>query len=86
MDGKSRLDEGGLHYEEHPSLSSVVAERRFLRNYTFCILGSVHDAERVVRDTYVRWYLLSEGERERETPDTWLLLVASRLCLERLPR
>jgi RNA polymerase sigma-70 factor (ECF subfamily) len=74
---------GELGYRDYPTEPEVLAERRFLRNYSFCLLGSADAAEEVVRETYTRWYLLSETQRAAEAPDAWLLLVASRLCIGR---
>ena len=51
-------------------------------NLAFRMLGSAHDAEDVVQQTYVRWYQLGHDDREAiERPQAWLTTVASRLCL-----
>ena len=83
MNAEYRAGRGELGYRESPTEPQVLAERRFLRNYSFCLLGSADAAEEVVRETYTRWYLLSEKQRAAEAPDAWLLLVASRLCIGR---
>lgn len=59
------------------------AERRGLLALAFRLLGTVADAEDAVQETYVRWYRLSEAEREAiANPAAWLTRVAGRVCLD----
>ncbi|GAB2825538.1 RNA polymerase sigma factor SigJ [Actinocorallia aurea] len=61
----------------------VAEERRGLLDLGYRMLGSVHDAEDVVQETYARWYAMEESEREAiERPVAWLTRVASRICLD----
>ncbi|MBZ2195242.1 RNA polymerase sigma factor SigJ [Ruania sp. N2-46] len=46
------------------------------------MLGTMAEAEDAVQETYVRWYRLSQEERDViEVPAAWLTRVASRVCL-----
>jgi RNA polymerase sigma factor (sigma-70 family) len=74
--GHDRLD---------PSLSAIMGERRRLTNLAYRLLGSLADAEDVVQETYLRWYAMSQPQREAiESPSGWLTRVASRICLDLL--
>lgn len=67
------------------SLSTIFKERRILLNLAFRMLGSSYDAEDVVQETYTRWYALSEEtQRNIKSPTSWLVRVASRICLDQL--
>lgn len=58
-------------------------ERRNLLALAYRMLGTVADAEDAVQETYVRWYRLSEGERDKIiNPAAWLTRVAGRICLD----
>src|SRR5664279_3047876 len=47
------------------------------------MLGTLHDAEDAVQETYARWYRLSETERAAiDVPAAWLTRVAGRICLD----
>jgi RNA polymerase sigma factor (sigma-70 family) len=60
----------------------VLAERRHLVSLAFRMLGTVAEAEDAVQETYVRWYRLSQAERDAiEVPRAWLTRAASRVCL-----
>jgi len=68
--GAGRLDDEAL------------GERRHLVSLAFRMLGTVAEAEDAVQETYVRWYRLSEEEREAiRVPRAWLTRAASRVCL-----
>ncbi|WP_328388003.1 RNA polymerase sigma factor SigJ [Nocardia sp. NBC_00416] len=70
---------------DDPRLSSVVSERRQLIDLAYRLLGSLAEAEDVVQETYVRWYALSDGQRQEVTaPGAWLRTVAGRICLDLL--
>lgn len=54
-----------------------------LINVAYRMLGSMADAEDVAQETYVRWYRLSEPERDAiRTPAAWCVRVATRVCLD----
>ena len=68
-----------------PGLSAVVSERRQLINLTYRLLGSLADAEDVVRETYARWYTMTPQQQQAiDSPGGWLMTVASRICLDLL--
>nr|WP_300048569.1 RNA polymerase sigma factor SigJ [uncultured Nocardioides sp.] len=57
-------------------------ERRHLISLAFRMLGTMAEAEDAVQETYIRWYRLSQDERDAiEVPAAWLTRVASRVCL-----
>ncbi len=62
--------------------ADVLGERRHLVSLAFRMLGTVAEAEDAVQETYIRWYRLSQAERDAiEVPRAWLTRVASRVCL-----
>ena len=62
--------------------ADVLGERRHLMSLAFRMLGTVAEAEDAVQETYIRWYRLSQAERDAiEVPRAWLTRVASRVCL-----
>lgn len=72
--------------DETPSRSGidveVLEERRHLMSLAFRMLGTVAEAEDAVQETYMRWYRLSEEERDAiRAPRAWLVRAASRVCL-----
>lgn len=61
----------------------MLDERRHLMSLAFRMLGTVAEAEDAVQETYLRWYRLSDAERDAiEVPRAWLTRVASRVCLD----
>ena len=67
---------------EPEALGELLDERKHLMNLAFRMLGSWNDAEDVVQQTYVRWFQLTDDERDAiERPRAWLTTVASRICL-----
>lgn len=68
--------------ENHDVHADVLSERRHLISLAFRMLGTIAEAEDAVQETYVRWYRLSEDEREAvRVPRAWLTRAASRVCL-----
>uniref|UniRef100_UPI000AF657E7 sigma factor n=1 Tax=Nocardioides jensenii TaxID=1843 RepID=UPI000AF657E7 len=64
-------------------LDAVMAERRRLIALAYRLLGTLEEAEDAVQETYLRWYRLTEEEREAVgNPQGWLTRVASRICLD----
>ncbi|WP_193607810.1 RNA polymerase sigma factor SigJ [Nocardioides lijunqiniae] len=60
----------------------VLEERRHLISLAFRMLGTMAEAEDAVQETYVRWYRMSQEERDAiEVAAAWLTRVASRVCL-----
>jgi len=72
-----------MNPEERDALhAEVLGERRHLVSLAFRMLGTVAEAEDAAQETYIRWYRLSEEEREAiEVPRAWLTRVAGRVCL-----
>ncbi len=61
----------------------VVRERRRLVSLAYRMTGTLADAEDVVQETYIRWYRLTEQERDEiRSPAAWLTRVASRIALD----
>jgi len=59
-----------------------LANRPMLHALAYRMLGSVHDAEDVVQDAYLRW--AAQDAETIENPAAFLTTVATRLCLDRL--
>lgn len=59
------------------------ATRRKLHGIAYRMLGSVHDAEEVVQDAWLRWRALDDTTALRSA-EAWLVTTASRLALDRL--
>jgi RNA polymerase sigma factor (sigma-70 family) len=58
-------------------------DRRLLTNVAYRLLGTMADAEDVVQETYVRWYRLTNSQRDAiESPPAWGVRVATRICLD----
>lgn len=58
-------------------------DRRLLINVAYRLLGTMSDAEDVVQETYVRWYRLTDEQRDAiESPPAWCVRVATRICLD----
>lgn len=64
-------------------IPEVVAERRHLLSLAYRMLGTVAEAEDAVQETYVRWYRMTDAERDAvANPQGWLTRVAGRVCLD----
>lgn len=57
-------------------------QRGLLLGASYRMLGSVSDAEDIVQETWLRWTRADAATID--SPRSWLLTVASRLCLDRL--
>jgi RNA polymerase sigma-70 factor (ECF subfamily) len=63
--------------------AGVVGERRRLVSLAYRMTGTLADAEDVVQETYIRWYRLTEQERDEiRSPGAWLTRAASRIALD----
>ena len=68
-----------------PGLDAVISERRHLINLAYRLLGSLTEAEDAVQEACVRWYALSQQQRDAiASPGAWLTTVTSRICLNLL--
>ncbi|MGW2046669.1 sigma factor [Streptomyces sp. NPDC001858] len=66
-------------------IADLLEERRFLLDVAHWMLGSQAAAERVVEETYLRWYQLPAAERRTvAVPRSWLAKTAGAICLNRL--
>ncbi|MFS0793513.1 RNA polymerase sigma factor SigJ [Microbacterium sp. 1P10AE] len=64
---------------------TVLDERRRLLAIGYRMLGTLADAEDAVQETYVRWYRMTDAERDAiRNPQGWLTRVMSRVCLDAL--
>jgi RNA polymerase sigma-70 factor (ECF subfamily) len=62
-----------------------VAARPRLFAIAYRMLGSAHDAEDAVQESFLRWQRLAPDERAGiANPDAWLTTVVSRICLDQL--
>ncbi|MEV1249717.1 hypothetical protein ACIBO2_35985 [Nonomuraea sp. NPDC050022] len=67
------------------TLAEMLDERRHLLEIALWMFGSEMTADRIVQDTYRRWYALDDEERAAiAVPRAWLTRVAGGLCLELL--
>jgi RNA polymerase sigma-70 factor (ECF subfamily) len=67
------------------ALAELLDERRHLLDVAGWMLGSRSESERVVDETYGRWYELSDAAREDiGAPRSWLAKVAGGICLAQL--
>src|SRR5689334_5655567 len=67
---------------EHESVADLLDERARLLAIGYRMLGSRAEAEDAVQDTYVRWYRLTDEERDAiRVPAAWLTTTMTRVCL-----
>jgi RNA polymerase sigma-70 factor (ECF subfamily) len=67
------------------SLAEMLDERQHLLEIALWIFGSATAADRIVQETYRRWYALDDDERAAiAVPRAWLSRVAGGICLELL--
>ncbi|MFG2555846.1 RNA polymerase subunit sigma [Streptomyces sp. NPDC048581] len=66
-------------------IAELLDERRHLLDIAYWMLGGSREAERVIDETYRRWFELPDPARAGMTaPRSWLAQVAGSICLSRL--
>ncbi|TMR90836.1 sigma factor [Nonomuraea basaltis] len=71
--------------ESAGTLAEMLDERQHLLEIALWMFGSEITADRIVQETYRRWYALDDEERARiAVPRAWLTWVAGGICLELL--
>src|SRR5260221_10080648 len=70
------------HDEGMPIAEAWEDHRRYLRDLAFRMLGNISDAEDVVQEAFVR--LMRTDVDAIDDVRGWLVVVASRLCLDHL--
>jgi RNA polymerase sigma-70 factor (ECF subfamily) len=67
------------------SLAEMLDERQHLLEIALWIFGSATTADRIVQETYHRWYALHDDERAAiAVPRAWLTRVAGGICIDLL--
>lgn len=62
--------------------AELESHRRALTVHCYRFLGSLHDAEEAVQETYLRAWRARSGFRGDASLRTWLLRIATRVCLD----
>ncbi|WP_400996607.1 RNA polymerase sigma factor SigJ [Agromyces sp. GXQ0307] len=84
-DAREDDGDGDPRRDARAELADVIDERRRLLALAYRMLGTTGEAEDAVQETYVRWYRMSDAERDAiANPAGWLTRVAGRVCLDLL--
>lgn len=65
--------------------AAVERYRGLLFSVAYRLVGTAHDAEDMVQESFSRWYQLDPDEQAQiQSPRSWLVRVTSRVCLDHL--
>jgi RNA polymerase sigma-70 factor, ECF subfamily len=62
----------------------VEPHRRQIKAYCYRMVGSLHEAEDLVQETFLRAWQSIEGFEGRGSLQAWLFQIATRVCLDAL--
>ncbi|WP_159621625.1 RNA polymerase sigma factor SigJ [Ruania rhizosphaerae] len=79
------MTKNAQEFSEQSRHGVLARQRPVLLGLTYRMLGSFADAEDVVQEGYLRWYRLTDREREAiASPRAWLIKTTSRIALDLL--